>query len=325
MKGIPAPAPRIEPFVLFALIFTVFAWGLSFIGTKAALAGFHPFALVFLRFALASLVFLVIFLRRGFPRFTRAEHGKLFLLSLFEPVLYFLFETFGIQLTSASKASLIIAAVPIAVMLLASLLLRERIRIRSAAGIVLSFAGIAVLILGDPQFRWGGSLTGDLLILGAVATAALYIVTARDLGQTRSAVEITGFQIFYGAVFYLPLFLATRDRTDWPAVPGQAVTALLFLALGATVGAFLAYNFALTRISASRASVFLNGIPVVTAAAGWMLLGERLTPLQLAGGVLVLAAVTLTSTGGGEPAGTVDAAVEERPEAEPTGQVSSGS
>ena len=79
---------------------------------------------------------------------------------------------------------------------------------------------------------------------------------------------------------------------------GRSVEALLYLTIFATIGAFLCYNYALSRIPASRAAVFINGIPVVTALGAWIVLGESLTPVQAAGGVLVLCAVFLTNLPG---------------------------
>jgi len=85
------------------------------------------------------------------------------------------------------------------------------------------------------------------------------------------------------------------------------VEALLYLTIFATIGAFLCYNYALTKIPAFRAAVFINGIPVVTALGAWILLGESLTVVQAAGGVLVikvndLSSKTVISTGTIEPA-----------------------
>jgi drug/metabolite transporter (DMT)-like permease len=77
--------------------------------------------------------------------------------------------------------------------------------------------------------------------------------------------------------------------------------AAIYLTVFATVGAFLCYNFALSQVPASRAAVFVNGIPVVTAIGAWVLLDERLTVIQTGGGGLVLVAVFLTNL----PAGAI--------------------
>ncbi len=268
-----------------ALIFTVLFWGLSFIGTKIALTSFSPFVCIFLRFSLASCFFLFLLFKYGFPSLSAKDHKKLLLLALFQPGLYFTFETIGLTYTSASKASIILAMVPLAVMVLARLIIGEEITRKSLSGICLSVLGIIVLVLGEPGFDWSfkGSLYGDILILGAVISAAFYMVFTRDLGKTLSSMEITGFQVIYGTIIFAPLFFAKLPGIKWAAVSAQSI------------GGFLLYNFALTRITASKASVFINGIPVVTAVGAWIILGERLGFLQIIGGIIVLFAVFITN------------------------------
>ncbi|WP_207680333.1 DMT family transporter [Desulfonema magnum] len=280
-----------------ALTVTVIFWGLSFVATKVALESLPTFTLIFIRFGLAACLFLALMMRFGFPLFTLREHGKLLLTAMFEPGLYFIFETIGLQHTTAPKAALIIATIPLAVTVLASLLLGERTSMLSFLGIGISLAGISILVVGDPQFRWGwgGSLVGDILIFGAVISAAFYIICARDLGRNHTALEITGLQIIYGAFFYAPAFLWELPGINWSAISGRSLTAVVYLTVFATVAAFMCYNYALTRISASRASLFINCIPVVTALGAWVLLGEKLTRIQIGGGTLVLLSICLTS------------------------------
>ncbi len=294
-----------NPIVLtnLALAGTILFWGLSFIGTKIALTSFTPFVYVFLRFSIASMIFLALLLYRGWPKLTASDHKKLFLTALFEPGLYFTFETLGLTYTTASKASVIISMVPIAVLLLASCMFKEKIRVKSLVGILLSVAGIIIMVVGDPKFSMSlaGSLTGDLLILGAVVAAAFYMVLARDLGQRLTAVQITSFQMFYGTIFFAPLFILNAGGINWAQVSYQSIGAIIFLAIFASVLAFLFYNYALSQIPASRAAIYLNGIPVVTAIGAWIILGERFTLLQGAGALLVLGAVMLASLKDGSP------------------------
>jgi len=280
-----------------ALNGAVIFWGLSFVATKMALESFPTFTLVFARFMLASCFFLTLMLYKGFPSFTRKEHGKLLLIALFEPGLYFIFETLGLQYTTAPKASLIIATVPLAVTALAAGFLGERTNTAAIAGIALSLAGIAVLIAGDPQFSWSlkGSLSGDLLIFGAVISAAFYMICARELGQKHSATDITGLQIIYGALLFVPAFLWELPEIKWSAITVRSAGSLIYLTLFATVAGFICYNYALTQISASRASIFINAIPVVTAVGAAVMLGERLTLIQICGGAVVLSGVCLAN------------------------------
>ena len=280
-----------------ALVATTVFWGLSFVATKVALESIPPFTLIFARFMLAFLFFAALMIRHGVPSFTPKDHLKLFLMAIFEPGLYFLCETQGLLYTSAAKVSLIIATIPIAVMILSAIILKEKTNRLGIIGVFLSLVGIATLIIGDPDFSCdlGGSLKGDLLIFGAVLSAAFYIVSARNLGRRYSSRAITSMQCFYGALFFAPALFLDIPMLSWAAISPRSLVALLYLAVFATVAAFFFYNYALTKIPASRASIFINGIPVVTALGAWIILGERLTLLQGAGGVLVLAAVFITN------------------------------
>lgn len=282
---------------ILSLLLTVFFWGLSFIGIKFALKSFSPFVYMFLRFFIASLIFFCILLYKGFPSLDRKTHLLLFLTALFEPGLYFIFETYGLTLTTASNASIITAMVPILVMILASIILKEKISKRSILGIFGSFLGIIILVLGDIglNWSWNASNWGDLLMFGAAVSAAMYMVLARSLGSTLSSLEITSFQMFYGCIFFLPAFLREFPSMQWSAVTYDSIISLLFLALFASVAGYFLYNYALTQIPASRASVFLNGIPVVTTIAAAIILGEHLTPLQILGAIIAVGSVTIAN------------------------------
>lgn len=275
-----------------ALITTVFFWGLSFIAIKIVLTSFSPILYMFLRFSLASLLFLFILLIQGFPRLDRHTHFRLFLTGLFEPGLYFYFETLGLTRTTASNASIILATTPIMVMVLARIFLGEQIHRKSIYAIILSIAGMCLLAISESGTSGGtSSLLGDLLILAAASSAACYIVCAKDLGNALSSLVITSFQVFYGTFMFLPFFIYKYSSLNWNAITLKSLLALIFLALFCTVGGYFLYNYALTKIPATRASLFLNGVPVVTTLAAVPVLGEHLTYLQIIGGILVLTAV----------------------------------
>ena len=208
-----------------------------------------------------------------------------------------MFETTGLQYTSASKASLIVATIPIAVLVLSVIFLRERWNGVIIGGIGLSLVGAAMLIGGDPQveWSWGGPVLGDVLMLGAVGAMAVYTLLMKNLTTTRSAIDITGLQICYGALFFALPALRDWPRLHWTAISSHSLLALAGLTLFATIGAFVCFNFALSKISAVRTAIFLNCVPVVTAIGAWLVLSEWLTWLQAAGGLLVLLSVYLTN------------------------------
>jgi len=279
-----------------ALAAAVVFWGFSFIATKIALQSLTPFCLIFIRFFLASLFFGFMLFGRSAPPVSQDTFRKLGLLALFQPGLYFFFETYGLKYSSATKTSLIIATIPIAVLLLSSMFLRERLRPINIIGIICSLIGVSLLVFGGSESGSLGSLmSGDLLIAGAVLSASIYIIFARHLGQTISAMQITGLQIIYGTAIFLPFFLWDMNHVDWLNLAPRVLFSIVWLTVFATIGAFSCYNFALTRVAAARASVFINAIPLVTAFGAWLLLGEQLKPLQMTGGAVVIAAVYLAN------------------------------
>lgn len=279
------------------LLLAVIFWGFSFVATKIALETIPVFTLIFGRFFLGSLFFGLLILKTGFPRFTSGDHRLVLFTALFEPGLYFIFETTGLQYTSAPKASLIIATIPLAVLVLAALLLKEKVRRTSIIGIFISLAGIWFLITGVPDFSWDlkGAFVGDLLIFGAVLSASVYIVCAHHLGKKYTSKEITCMQTLYGTIFFTFPFIWEFPKVEWDTISFQSIGALLYLTIFATIAAYWFYNHALTKIPAARAAVFINGIPLVTTAGAWFFLGESLTPVQAIGGILVLTAVVLNT------------------------------
>lgn len=292
-----SPRASLSTTTYLALFSAVLLWGLSFVVTKVALAQFPVFILLTVRFVVAGGLFFLLLLRRGLPRLNLREHLVFVLLAVLNPGLYFLGESYGIKYTSASKASLIIATIPVVVLGLSFLLLRERPRSHQVGGIVLSVAGIALLI-GVPELLAGaasGELRGDLFTLGAVVSCAFYIILARRLGSRHDALTITGLQMIWGAVLFAPGGLWQLGSFELAGVDLYGLGALAYLTLGATMGGFLCYNYALTRMAATQAAVVINCIPVITAACAWLLLGERLTLLQALGGVVVLGAVMLSN------------------------------
>jgi drug/metabolite transporter (DMT)-like permease len=281
--------------VVLALLVTVLFWGSSFPATKLVLRGFTPIAYVFLRFTGATILFALLMIGK-LRRLSLQTHLKLALIALFEPTLYFIFESTGMQYTSASSASIIIAAVPGVVGLMAGIFLKEHLNLQQWSGVVISIIGVVLLVGFDDNPTYTDSaLLGNGLILLAVFSTAFYMILARHLSAKVTAKELTFYQIGYGMLFLLPVFLIHEHRVEWQVVNMISILALLFLILGATIVGFLAYNYAISKVHVSRAAVFLNGIPLVSVAVSAILLGERLGINQLAGGLIVIVGVTLAN------------------------------
>ena len=285
------------PIVYLALTATTLFWGLSFVATKLALETIPPTLLLFFRFAAAGAFLLLLLPRRTLRVLSPGDHLLLFVTAAFEPGLYFLFETLALQRIHAAEASLIVATIPMVVLVLSALFLAEKNNWKVGTGIALSMAGAAVLaFLGEKSaLHSSSSAQGYLFMCGAVFTASGYITLARKLTRRLSALLVTTMQVVYGGLFFAPAAILKWETASLQNISYRSLAGLGFLILFATVAAFFCYNFALTRIKAAVASIYLNGIPLVTAAAAWLLLGEKLTYAQAAGGGLILLSVYIVN------------------------------
>ena len=294
--------PRPPASAYAAAIGMPFAFGMSFVATKYALRGFEPLLVALLRFALAGAILWVLLrLRREREPVTRRDLGRLALMGFVSLTVYFSFENTGIARTSASQAAILIATIPIFVAVLNVFTLREPMAVREWAGVVLSFAGIVALVSFGGQSS-GGSVGGDLLVLAASLSAAVYSIMARSLLLERSALSVTAYQNLFGAAFMLPLALVEAALVGVRRPTPDAVGGVLFLTVMCSVIAYLLLNYAFRFIEASRLSVFINLTPIVGVGFAFLVLGERFTGAQAAAAVVVVLGVWLTNTGSREAA-----------------------
>lgn len=295
----------------------VLLWGTSFVGTKEAQTGFDPLFVTWLRMLIATVVFLPFLPRVPRPRYRRGDWKWLVAFALFEPCLYFVFESYAIRLTTASQAGVVTAIAPLLVALGARIFLRERLSARTVAGIVVSLGGVAALSLGGgAQAAAANPALGNALEVGAMVCATGYMLVVKHLVDRYDPWMLVAFQNVVGVLFFLPAAFLSHPAT-LAGVPARAWVATLLLGL-VSIGAFGLYNAAVARMSASRAAMSINLIPLVAMGTGVLFMHDRLWPVQIAGCVAIAAGVALGESGGAEsPApAEADAAVEPA-EAEP--------
>ena len=282
-------------FVLLLSVMTIL-FGLSFIATKQALLGLGIFQVVFFRHLLA-LIFLTLLLWR--KRKTLYIPGKdlkhFLLLTLVEPVGYFIFETIGIRYSSPSNVSIIIATIPIFSLLFAWWILKEKSRIPAITGIVLSLLGVYLIVMASAKSDLAPRpLLGNLFTIGACVSAGLYNVLCRRLGQTYSPWTITYYQSIVATVIFLPLAIIEYFILPDFQVTGEVFFSVLYLALGSSVAAYFILNFSLAKLPTQKVAIFANLVPVVTVFASWIFYGEFLAARQFFGALLVILGIYLT-------------------------------
>jgi drug/metabolite transporter (DMT)-like permease len=284
---------KVLPFL--AVWGTVLLWGLSFVSSKTILnAGVPPMTMVCMRFLLTTLI-LNLLLRKVEPATRLAKRNVLPLMvsGLFGVTIYFFFESRGIKLTSASHASLIIAAIPVFTVIAELILFRSRIRILGIAGILLSVVGVYFVVRIPGASLLSGSLTGDLFMFGACISWVAYMMVSRNLHKRLSDLAITAYQSLFGTAFLVPL--AFLEFGAWVPITLVVILNLLYLAvLSSAVGNFL-YMYGLSRLGPIVVSPYVNLIPVVGVIGGVVLLGESISLIQILGGIVIIAGVLMVN------------------------------
>lgn len=205
----------------------------------------------------------------------------LFVESLLGNFLFSICMLFGVALSSAVSAGVIMAAIPAAVAVLGWLWLGERISARMAAAIALAVGGIALLWADrPPQSTTERAWLGHVLLVGAVFCEAAYAVIGKSLTTRLSPRRITALINLWGLALMTPLGLWSAVGYPWSSTPVWFWPLLLFYALAASVWSVWLWMTGLRGVKASEAGVFTVMLPISASLVGVLALGERLSPLQ---------------------------------------------
>ncbi len=279
---------------LFALILAMALWGSSFVAVKYGVRDMPPAVLLFGRMVAGALCFLPFLgsLRR--LRLPRAQIPLLALMCLCEPCLYLVCEAKALLYTSASQASMISTMFPVMVALSAGLFLGERLTPRLLSGFALAAVGALWLGCAEesvssaaPQPLLGNALELVAMLCGAAGTLAL-----KTLSSSLSALQLAALQTLSGLLCFG--FLLLPSLGDLAPLRLSSLLVLVYLGAACNFGAYSLYNYGVSRIPASRASAFLNLIPVFAIALGVLLLDERLNLQQGLACLAVIGGVLLT-------------------------------
>ncbi|MFW6022448.1 MAG: DMT family transporter [Halanaerobiaceae bacterium] len=282
------------PYVAGIIFSSIF--GFSFMFTKETLVLMGPFHLLAFRFSFAA-IFLSIIYIFGFIRinYRGKKMGLLILLAVIQPGLYFIFETFGISLTTSSEAGIIIALIPVVVSILAALFLNERPGLKQSLFILLSVSGVLFIILQKDAAESTSSLSGVVLLLGAVLMAGIYNILSRKLSLDFKPVEITFIMMWTGAVFFNLIAYVRHDGVFIsyfsPLTNIKIIISIFYLGLLSSVLAFFLMNYTLSRIEAAQSAVFANLTTIVSILAGVFIRGENFYWYQLFGGIMIIIGV----------------------------------
>lgn len=287
-----------------AILMAVLFWGLSFVSMKQLMnSGIPPFTMIAVRYGLVCLAFLVLFSLWIRPsKKTRTDHWLLFWSGFVGITAYFIFEAKGIELTTASSASMIIATVPIYSILVDIFYYKNPVKPVQWIGILLSVVGVYLIIKPDQSTIISSKqLWGNLLMLGACFSWVAYSMLSKKLHYHLSSIEISAYQSFYASWPFF--FLSLTEKSRWVPIVGIHWAHLLFLALLCSVLSYFLYQVALKNLGITIVSAYINLIPVVGVIGSVLILRETVTATQIIGGSVVILALFLVNQKPEQPTG----------------------
>ncbi|MCG8639230.1 MAG: DMT family transporter, partial [Desulfobacterales bacterium] len=223
--------------------------------------------------------------------------GTLFLLVLFQPIIYFIFATIGVKMTSSSEAGMLIAIIPVVVTIFSVIFLHERPTILQIGSIILSVSGVIFIVWMKGSMGSRGNIWGILVLLVAVIAAGAYNILSRKLSLSFNPVELTFVMMWSGAIVFncISLFqhwIQGEISLYFNAlINTNVLTSILYLGVISSIGAFFLVNFMLSKMEASRSAVFANLTTVVAVMAGVIFRGDPFYWYHALGSVLILLGV----------------------------------
>ncbi len=270
-----------------AALITNLIFGFSFLFSKVALNYAHPLVILSVRFTVAFAVLNILWLfgivkldLKGKPK------KRILIMALAQPLLYFIFELYGIELTSSALSGVIISLVPVAVLVLSTLFLKERPTLWQVLFSLLSLGAItAVSLISDDGNK--NHILGIILLLGAVFCAALFNILSRKESECYTPFERTYIMFLCGTIGFNLISICALGK-GYPSMLTDACVhiefwgSIAYLAVVSSIIAFMLYNYSTGVIGSVKSASFSNLITVVSVLAGIFILGENLSPVQLA-------------------------------------------
>lgn len=279
---------------LIAILAAVIMWGFSFLSIKITVAVLPPMTLALLRFSMASVLLFGVFkLREPKTKLDKKDLPLIILAGVIGITIYFYFENNGVKLITASAASIIIATIPILTLLADTLISRSKLTKKKIFSVLLSILGVCLVVGVD--IHWAGSGLGYLMMLGASVAWVIYCLVTKPLFKKYSQLAIVFYQTIVGTIAFIPF--AFLEKIHWSLVSNVVIVNLVYLGIFCSAFGYYVYAYALDKLGANIAALFLNLIPVVTVIASCFILGEHLSYMQILGGLIVIISVTMANWG----------------------------
>jgi drug/metabolite transporter (DMT)-like permease len=284
-------------FIYFVLIFQQFIASGTHIIAKVVVKDIDPVSLTMLRSGIAAIGLLILMRIRSVKmKFEKGDWKKILILSaLAIPVNQFLF-LYAIKYTTPSNAALLYGTTPAMVLVLSIILGREKVKLKRIAGVALAFIGVLIVIF-ERGLDFGSDYTmGNIIIFIAVIAWALYTVQGKEMIIKYGAFKTSSATMVIGTLMFFPVGAWDTINFQYSSLTVYHWLGLLYLAFMTSIFAYVLWYYALSRIEASRVTIFMNLQPVLTTLLSVIILGQSITTAFLIGGAVALTGVVIAQT-----------------------------
>ncbi len=281
-----------EVFTSGLLVVTLLLWASAFAGIRVALHGYSPIEVAAFRYLIASIALGLLALTRGGRLPDRKDIFRIILVGGLGIAVYNITLNYGEISVTAGAASFIISTTPVFTSLLSISMLGERVKPLQWFGMSIAIAGIAVIALGGDGLRFN---SGATLVLIAAISSSLYNVLQKPLLAKYGALNVVSFAIWIGTILLLP-FALNLHHTVLKASPSETL-AVIYMGIFPAAIAYVCWSYVLARMQASKLSLALFLIPIISSLIAFVWIGEIPTLLTFVGGGICLSGVALSMAG----------------------------
>lgn len=280
-------------------------WAGNFIVVKGAIEILPPVGFTFLRYALAAVTLLVLLRwREGAIRLPRGDVVPIAVLGVIGFGCYQILWPVALQSIPAGDSALLIATTPVLTAMLAMATGADTPNPIKLLGALISLMGVAIVIAAGQGLDLGVSLGGDLLTVGAALCWAIYTVFGASVLRRHSPLTATTWAIVAGTIFIAPVGLAQLATADLSRIGLPVILAIVYSGTLAAGFANVVVFHGLKLLGPTRVTAFQALVPALAVVLAAVFLGESIRPVQVAGGIVILAGVVLVRRGGwGQPTG----------------------
>jgi drug/metabolite transporter (DMT)-like permease len=270
-------------------------WGGMYVVSKIVLDIIPPFTLVTLRLLLGAITLAIVLAIRGFPKLSRRQFWQVLGVGFVGYGVSLSLQFLGTKLSTAANGSLVTSATPAFVLLFAWMLLGERITSRRLLALFLATLGVVAVI--DPRSTQLNPelFLGNLFLIGAAITWALYSVLVRRVTQDTDVLMFSMVAFIGGLPVSMPAGAWELFTLGVGEISLGVVGGVLFIGIISTALAMVLWNTAFNYVDAGLASLTFFAQPVVGTLLGWLFLSEKITPLFLFGGLLIGVGLVISS------------------------------